>query len=81
MKGFPGSDRNSDDTSQAKHGLHDFETSLRIQIQHDTGKEREKCTSNEYLHFFHFFQFFKISERTSSSFVDSHNSFKRKKVS
>jgi len=81
MKGFPGSDQNSDDTSPAKHDLWDFDTSLRIQIRHDSGKERGKCTSNGNLHFFHFLQFFKTLERIFSSSVDPHNSFKRKKVS
>jgi hypothetical protein len=81
MKGFPGSDQNSDDTSPPKHDLCDFETSLRIHIRHDSDNEREKCTSNENPHFSHFFQFFKSLERTFSSSVDSQNSFKRKKVS
>ena len=81
MKGFPGSEQNSDDTSPAKHDLSDFETSLRIHIRHESGKEREKCTSNRNLHFFHFFQFFKTLGRIFSASVDSHNSFMRKKVS
>ena len=81
MKGFPGSDQNSDDTSPPKDDLCDFETSLRIHIRHDSDNEREKCTSNENPHFSHFFQFFKSLERTFSSSVDSQNSFKRKKVS
>ena len=68
-------------TSQAKHDLCDFEISLRIQIRHDSGKEREKFTNNGNHHFFHFFQFFKTLERTFSSSVGSHNSFKRKMVS
>ena len=81
MKGSLCSDQNSDDTSPAKHDLSDFETSLRIHIRHESGKEREKCISNRNLHFFHFFQFFKTLERIFSASVDSHNSFMRKKVS
>ena len=81
MKGFPSSDQNSDDTSARKHDLCDFETSLIIQIRHDSGKERDMCTNNGNLHFFHFFPFFKTLERILNTSVDSHNSFKRKKVS
>ena len=36
---FTSSDQKSDDTSPPKHGLCDFETSLRIQIRHDSDYE------------------------------------------
>ena len=80
MKGFPGSEQKSDDTSHAKHDLWNFETSLRIQIRHDSDNEWELCFSNKKTLFEFFFQKFKTHERTFSTSFDSRNFWKWKQA-
>ena len=63
MKVFPSSEQKCDDTSLVKHAHCDFETSLRIEIRHDSDNERESCPSNKTTLFE---LFFKISKRKSA---------------
>ena len=44
---FPGSEEKTDDIKPPKHDHCDFETSLRIQIRHDSDNEWEYCTYNK----------------------------------
>jgi len=80
MKVFPSSEQKSVDTSLVKHAPCAIETSLRIQIRHDSDNERESCISNRKDSFWIIFQFFKRQERTFSSSFDSRNAWKWKQA-
>ena len=84
MKEFPGSDQTSDDTSARKSTF-----VISIQVSEFSSDMIQATIENSALAtkififppLFFFFQFFKTLERTLSSSVDSHDSFKRNKVS